>query len=893
MKKSLFRIALFPICMMWLSIPLLINPNPIPLYPVTFIVQDYNHQPIEDATITFGNVTNPAGNYTFIHVASGIYSYTVVRDGYFTASGSVTVNNNVVLTVTMHPLIYDECDKFVKTYPGSNQQQILSSTRTWDGGIVMAGFTQTINMGKDLLILKIDRWGNLAWSRRMEKPEDQVAYSVIETHDKGLVITGYTRHLGPRNNLLLAKFNEHGVLLWSYLLHKDPPLPIESIGYGVIEDVTDNNRLVVTGELHREALGRREAFLAKFDSSGTFLQISSRYAVGYDLSGYSLTQADGGFIVVGRSKALRERMLLMRFHQNGNFDWAYHFTDNNGNPAFERAVSVIKTSDNGIAYTGYRDNDCFICKWDAGWEDYWCRKFTSGTSRGHSITEVNDTLYITGASDNNEKVLIASFRKNNLDCINARTHNVSGVGYSISGVDYGRNLLVSGYSSLQSTTDNALALKAVKPSLNTCMLETGWSVCPPYWTIDHQFFVTAPSFPSFSQSNASLIPKVINLSTNIICSNCTPVAIIDSIVPNPACVNDTVWFYGLAECPYGGEIVQYEWSTPVESSFGGVYDSIISTEPIFFTQFQAPKDYLIKFRVKSSHDLWSQKATSTLSLLNKPIAFIDSIVPDYASVNETIYFWGSGEDYCGEEILEYQWLLINENDTTLLSTDQNFQTAFSYPGSLNIDFMVKNAVGLWSDPVSEDIVILSDTLILSGTILPFLNPDPLCFFHPNIIHAYDFYVESGGSVILIAGKEIIFNQEIKISSGAHFHAFIDTTGNNCNFYQPGNILTVDLVQDKAMSGEEMHTLFYDYDEDQMIMAYPNPTTGKLMITFKEPSEATNISIEIFGMMGELLFKTETPASSHYLFDISHMKPGVYIVRIIQERGTAMLKIIKQ
>ena len=75
------------------------------LYTVTFDIRDQNQQPITGATVTLGAVTNPAGNYVFPNIAPGTYNWTVVKSGYETVTGAVSVvDGDVVVPVTMIPI---------------------------------------------------------------------------------------------------------------------------------------------------------------------------------------------------------------------------------------------------------------------------------------------------------------------------------------------------------------------------------------------------------------------------------------------------------------------------------------------------------------------------------------------------------------------------------------------------------------------------------------------------------------------------------------------------------------------------------------------------------------------------------------------------------------------
>ncbi len=76
--------------------------DPLPQFSVEFVVEDQNQQALGDAVITLGNLTNPAGNYTFAGIFPGSYDYNVSMDGYNPASGSITVlDEDLTVNVTL------------------------------------------------------------------------------------------------------------------------------------------------------------------------------------------------------------------------------------------------------------------------------------------------------------------------------------------------------------------------------------------------------------------------------------------------------------------------------------------------------------------------------------------------------------------------------------------------------------------------------------------------------------------------------------------------------------------------------------------------------------------------------------------------------------------------
>ena len=71
-------------------------------YSLTFEITDQTGEPVEGAIITLNGNQNDAGVYVFNHVEPGVYDYLVTADGYFDATGSVTLSDQDKTTeVTM------------------------------------------------------------------------------------------------------------------------------------------------------------------------------------------------------------------------------------------------------------------------------------------------------------------------------------------------------------------------------------------------------------------------------------------------------------------------------------------------------------------------------------------------------------------------------------------------------------------------------------------------------------------------------------------------------------------------------------------------------------------------------------------------------------------------
>jgi len=76
------------------------------LYTVTFVVKDQNQVTVQDATITMGSISNIAGDYIFPDIEPGIYEWTIIKEGYTSESGEITVlDQDVTIDVTINEII--------------------------------------------------------------------------------------------------------------------------------------------------------------------------------------------------------------------------------------------------------------------------------------------------------------------------------------------------------------------------------------------------------------------------------------------------------------------------------------------------------------------------------------------------------------------------------------------------------------------------------------------------------------------------------------------------------------------------------------------------------------------------------------------------------------------
>jgi len=87
-----------------------------------------------------------------------------------------------------------------QTYGGLNSDSARSVVQTADGGITIAGYTQSFGAGSsDAWLIKTDASGNHQWNQTHGGSSADRGYSVVQTADGGYAIAGETYSFGAGN----------------------------------------------------------------------------------------------------------------------------------------------------------------------------------------------------------------------------------------------------------------------------------------------------------------------------------------------------------------------------------------------------------------------------------------------------------------------------------------------------------------------------------------------------------------------------------------------------------------------------------------------------------------------------------------------------------------------
>ena len=236
---------------------------------------------------------------------------------------------------------------------------------------------------------------SLMWTESYGGSFVEIAHSVVQTSDGGYAIAGSTGSYGEGSHLInsfwLVKTDSSGKIEWN-----------QTYG-GLWEDTAYS--LVTTSDGGYALAGSTESFdaewhdfwLVKTDSTGNMMWNQIYGGPGWEKA-YSLIEtSDGGYAMAGETFSdYTGNFLVIKTDRNGNMEWNQTY----GGELREIAYSLVETSDGGYAVAGYTwsfssgEIDCWLVKINSEGNMQWHQSYGGeGSDYAYSLIETSDGGY--------------------------------------------------------------------------------------------------------------------------------------------------------------------------------------------------------------------------------------------------------------------------------------------------------------------------------------------------------------------------------------------------------------------------------------------------------------------------------------------------------------------
>ncbi|MBL0065120.1 MAG: T9SS type A sorting domain-containing protein [Bacteroidetes bacterium] len=273
------------------------------------------------------------------------------------------INSSVFKTLLVVTLLIQfnrtsaQLSSITKNFGGGNNDYAYNSTVTKDGDVIIVGSTESFGSGtldtSDNYILKLDRSGNVLWSKTVGSASLEELYWVESTEDSAFVVCGTIRKL-PNfpNELEVFKIDDSGNVLWKKrytITGSEVAHCIRSVPGGFLlicetDNGTDYDFAVIRLDLNGDVLWNHTYGTNEFD-----------------IPIHAERTSDGGYLIGGNSRVgnYYSSVYLVKIDSIGNFLWSKKY---NTSPAFSKCSlsRVLETQDHGFIIAGATNADNLV-----------------------------------------------------------------------------------------------------------------------------------------------------------------------------------------------------------------------------------------------------------------------------------------------------------------------------------------------------------------------------------------------------------------------------------------------------------------------------------------------------------------------------------------------------
>ena len=271
--------------------------------------------------------------------------------GYALPSCMFNVNNNIKQTNFIK--LNNQFDTiFTKSYLIDTIYVSALACMQSGNNYYLTGEQGISSTNSDVLLIKTDSLGNMLWNKKIGGSRIDYGTKIVPTYDGNLLIGGYSTSYSQSGNWLLLKTDTAGTQLWlnPWLGHPD-----ENDGWvrGLIN--TSDSCYIATGNF---AVGNWDLRVSVVKMDENLNVIYNKLYLkksGYTSANSIIELQNKNYLLAGIEILTGSTILgfLMELSSDGNIIWKRNFNATGNINSRSRAYAVAPTPDNGFAFTGH------------------------------------------------------------------------------------------------------------------------------------------------------------------------------------------------------------------------------------------------------------------------------------------------------------------------------------------------------------------------------------------------------------------------------------------------------------------------------------------------------------------------------------------------------------
>lgn len=288
------------------------------------------------------------------------HSVSQTQDGGYILGGGTFAGSEGLSDFSVIKLHPDGSIEWEQTF-GRNQRDVCERVvQTSDGGYMAAGDTWLNYYDQDILLVKFDPDGNIEWNVNIGGSEEDGAYDIQQTADKGYIIAGHTRSVSDMsNNAYIVKTDPEGRVEWTSEFGDSGDDQLYSI-----EQQRDGYVAAgYTTSIHEYS----DIYVIKVNRDGekVWEKVYGGAETQDDARSIKKT-SDGGYILAGKTNEYSYGsydMNLLKLDNEGNLQWSQVYGGQNNDMGY----AALESSDQGYVIAGQtksfdKGGDIYIIK---------------------------------------------------------------------------------------------------------------------------------------------------------------------------------------------------------------------------------------------------------------------------------------------------------------------------------------------------------------------------------------------------------------------------------------------------------------------------------------------------------------------------------------------------